>query len=73
MVTKAPILVYYKYGLKTILETNFLNYVNSGVYFQLGKDRLLYPVAFFFKNLNPTKCNYQIYDKELLAIIRYFE
>lgn len=73
MITKAPILVYYKHSLKTIVETNFFDYVNSRVYFQLGKDRLLYLVAFFSNNLNPTKCNYQIYDKELLVIIQYFE
>ena len=34
---------------------------------------MLHPVAFFSKNLNPAECNYEIYDKELLAIIRCFE
>ena len=29
-------------------------------------------MAFFSKNPNPAECNYEIYDKELLAIIRYF-
>ena len=29
----------------------------------------IYPIAFFFKNLNLIKYNYKIYEKELLAII----
>lgn len=33
----------------------------------------LKPVAFFSKKMTSTECNYQIYDKELLAIIRSFE
>ena len=73
MVTEAPILTHYKQGLKTIVETDSSDYVNSGVLFQLGEDRLLYLVTFFPKNLNPTECNYDIYDKELLAIIQCFK
>ena len=65
MVIKVPILVYYKQNIKTVLETNSFDYVSSGVFFQLGNDKLVYPIAFFFKNLNSVKCNYEIYDKEL--------
>ena len=31
------------------------------------------PVAFFSTKMDPAECNYEIYDKELLAIIRAFE
>jgi len=31
------------------------------------------PVAFLSKSLNETKKNYEIYDKEMLAIIRELE
>ena len=55
------------------METDSSDYVSSGVFSQLGKNRLLYLVVFFFKNLNPAEYNYEIYDKELLAIIRCFE
>jgi hypothetical protein len=34
---------------------------------------VLKPVAFFSKRMVPAECNYEIYDKELLAIIRAFE
>ena len=37
------------------------------------KDRVLYPVAFFSRKLTPTKYNYEIYDKELLAIVNVLE
>ena len=73
MVTEAPILAYYKQDVKTIVETDSSDYVSSGVLFQLGDDELLHPVAFFSKNLNSAECNYEIYDKELLAIIKCFE
>ena len=71
--TKAPILAHYKQGVKTIVETNSSDYVSSGVLSQLGDNVLLQPVAFFSKNLNPAECNYEIYDKELLTIIRCFK
>ena len=69
MIIEAPILTHYKQSLKINMETDSSTYINSRVFSQLGKDRLLYLITFFSKNLNPTKYNYQIYDKELLAII----
>ncbi len=73
MVTAAPILAHYKQVLKTIVETDSSDNVSSRVFSQLGEDGLLHPIAFFSKNLNSAKCNYKIYDKELLAIIQCFE
>ena len=73
MVTKALILAYYKQGLKKIVKTDSSDYVSCGVLSQLGEDGLLHPIALFSKNLNPAKCNYEIYNKELLAIVQYFE
>ena len=72
-VTKAPILAHYEQVVKTIVEINSSNYVSSGVLSQLGDNKLLHPIAFFSMNLNLAKCNYEIYNKELLAIIRCFE
>jgi hypothetical protein len=28
------------------------------------------PVGYFFKTMNPAELNYQIYDNELLAIVK---
>jgi hypothetical protein len=33
----------------------------------------LHLVVFFSQKMVPAECNYEIYDKELLAIVRYFE
>ena len=40
---------------------------------QIKENGLLHPVAFFSKKLIAAECNYDIYDKELLAIIRCFK
>lgn len=69
MVTKALLFAHYKQGFKIIVETDSSNYISSRAFSQLGEDRLLHPVALFSKNLNPVECNYEIYNKELLAII----
>jgi hypothetical protein len=36
-------------------------------------DGILKPVAFYLKKMSPAEYNYEIYDKELLAIVRAFE
>ena len=43
------------------------------VYSQLDKKGKLRPVAFFFKKFLPVKLNYEIHDKELLAIVRVID
>ena len=45
----------------------------GGVLSQYNKNSELHLVTFFFKKLAFAKSNYKIYDKELLAIIRYFK
>ena len=40
---------------------------------QYDDNGVLYPVAYFSKKHLPIECNYEIYDKELMAIIRCFE
>ena len=57
----------------SVVKTNLSNYITEGILAQYNKDRVLYPIVYFLKQLNPAKCNYKIYNKELLAIIRYFK
>ena len=40
---------------------------------QYRDDRILQPITFFSKKHSSTEYNYKIYNKKLLAIIRYFE
>lgn len=52
------------------LSTNTSNFAFGAVLSQLDPtDQLWHPVAYYSKSLNTPKCNYEIYDKELLAII----
>ncbi|RAQ93876.1 retrotransposon nucleocapsid protein [Stemphylium lycopersici] len=71
--TKAPILAPFDWEREIILETDASDYVSAGVLSQYGDDKILRPVAFFSKKHSTTECNYEIYDKELLAIVRCFE
>ena len=73
MVIEALILIYYKQSLKIIVETNFFDYISSRIFFQLGEDGRLHLIAFFLKNIDFAKCNYEIDNKKLLAIIQYFK
>ena len=57
----------------SIIKTNLFNYITRGILSQYNKDGVLYPVVYFLKRLNPAEYNYKIYNKELLAIIRYFK
>ena len=57
---------------ETVLETDSLGYCLGEVLSQF-KNSVLRLVAFFLKKHALAKCNYPIYDKELLAIIRCLE
>ena len=57
----------------SIIKADLSNYVTGGILSQYNKEGVLYPVAYFLKWLSPAECNYKIYNKELLAIIRYFK
>ena len=47
-----------------------LDYATGGVLSMECDDKLWRPVAFLSKSLNETERNYEIHDKEMLAIIR---
>ena len=73
--------------LSTVTSNNIVNcvehlveYLSCKVFGQAiyrhvtyNKKGVLYPIAYFLKQLSLAKCNYKIYNKELLAIIRYFK
>ena len=56
------------------LETDSSDFATGAVLSQLDPvDQLWHPVAFYSKSLNEHERNYEIYDKEMLAIIRALE
>ncbi len=58
---------------ETILEINSFNYVNDEVLSQYDDEKVLHSIVFYNKNMSSAKCNYEIYDKELLIIIQAFK
>lgn len=71
--TTAPALAFFDYHKKTIVETDASNWASGGVLLQYGDDGKLHPVAFFSSKHTSAECNYEIYDKELLAIVKALE
>ena len=55
------------------MKTDASDYVSEGILSQYNENGVLHPVAYFFKKHSPAKCNYEIYDKELKAIVYAFE
>ena len=55
------------------IEVDVLNYATEEVLSMKYKDRRWKLVAFLSKYLNETERNYEIYDKEMLAVIRGLE
>jgi len=53
-----------------MLEIDAFNGVIVGILLQLHPDSKWYPIAFFLKTMDPAKCNYKVYNKEMLAIIQ---
>ena len=71
--TTAPILAHFDYEKECIVETDASDNVSAGVLSQYGDDAKLHLVASFSQKHPPQEINYEIYDKELLAIIKTFE
>ena len=71
--TSAPILQHFDFELPTRVESDASDGVTGAVLSQQHADGLWKPVAYLSKKMTPAECNYDIYDKELLAIIHAFE
>ena len=69
MFTTAPVLMQFDPDRETVVETDASNWATGGVLSQYDDNGLLRPCAYFSKKNSPAECNYEIHDKELLAII----
>jgi len=69
----APILVQFNYERETVLETDASEWCIAGTLMQYDERGVLHPCAYYSKKNNPAECNYEIYDKEMLAIVRCSE
>ena len=55
------------------LETDALDYVTANVLSQSDEEGNLHSMIFFSSKMSLKKCNYKIYNKELLTIIKAFK
>jgi len=70
--TTAPILLHCYPGRRTVVETDTGDFALGSLLSQY-QGRRLHPVAFHSRKLNSAKTNYEIHDKELLAIMEAFK
>jgi len=70
---KEPVLAAPDIDKKMRMEVDVSDYATGGVLSMECGDGLWRPVAFLSKSLNETERNYEIHDKEMLAIVRGLE
>jgi len=68
-----PLLVVPNLNKKFRIETDTLNFATEGVLSIKYEDNKWRLVVYISKSLNETEKNYEIYDKEILAIIQYLK
>lgn len=73
MFSTEPILVTFDPARTTAVETDSSGYNTGGVLSQYDDKGLLRPCAYFSKQNAPAECNYPIYGKDLLAVVRCLE
>ena len=72
MFTKAPILKHFDPDIPAIVETDASDFALGGILSQSHEKRL-HPIAFHSRKFSPAEINYDIHDKELLAIVDCFK
>jgi len=71
--TTAPILTHPDFQKPFFLETDASDFALGAILSQPDKDECLHPVAFHSQKFTATEINYEIHNKELLAIIDSFQ
>ena len=71
--TSVPILTYWIPNAQLIVETNALDYALTTILSVINEDNEVYPVAFHSHTFTVAELNYDIHDKELLAIFEAFK
>jgi hypothetical protein len=71
--TTALTLRHFDHKREVIIETDASDYMSAGVLSQRDDEGILHPVVDYFNKHSPGECNYDIYDKELMAIIKVLE
>lgn len=70
--TTASIVTHFDPYKEILFETDASDYVSAGILSQHDNQNIPCPVTYFSKKHLPAECKYEIYNKELLAIIKAF-
>src|SRR5467141_3972730 len=71
--TTAPILVHFNPDNPIVVETDASDYAIAAIISQVSPDDGdIHPIVFYSCSMQPAELNYEIYDKELLAIFEAF-
>jgi len=71
--TTAPVLRHFDHDRVVIIETDASDHVSAGLISQYDADGVLHPVAYFPKKHSLAEWNDDLYDKELMAMIKALE
>ncbi|SAL94853.1 hypothetical protein [Absidia glauca] len=69
LMSSDPVLRHYNPDLPCVIETDASDFALGAVCSQADDQGQLHPLAFYSRKLIPAETNYQVYDKELLAIV----
>lgn len=70
LLTNAPVLCRYDPSRETRVETDASDEVIAGILSQKLDDGCWHPVAFYSSSMSASEKNYDIHDKEMLAVVR---
>jgi len=71
--TTAPTHRHFDHSRDVVIVTDASDYVSARVLSQYNDAGVLHPVAYYSKKHIQAECNYDIYDKEHMAIIKALE
>jgi len=71
--TTAPILAHSDPEKPVVIETDASDFAIGAVLSQRDEENRLHPIAFHSRKFQPAEINYEIHDKELLAVVDAFK
>jgi len=69
----APILMHWVPDAQLVVETDALDYALIAILSIMTKDNEIHPIAFYSRMFSALELNYNVHDKELLAIFEAFQ
>lgn len=73
MFMEAPVLGIYNPDLPITVETDASDYAIGATLSQPDEQGRLHPIAYYSRKMSPPERNYDVHDKELLAIVTAFK